>query len=144
MTTSLLPDFPDIEEVLMAFCDSLVVQRPFSAGSLHLVGRTYTVWPDLEGAEYPLLRVERIGGPTTRLKDYPRFDLEVLAPGTEGKFYLRQIETELFSYPGAVAVDSQVVKFENVSVPTSIRRLPWEDDRVRRYAATYQITVSRS
>lgn len=129
----LLTDFPDIEHVLFAIIDRDVPD---------LEGKSSTELPN--GQVMPRVRVARIGGRQHRLKDYPVVDIEVFAPGATGKLLAAAINTALYSYPGGVAVDSKFVKVEDVQTRASFARRPWEDDLVRRYGATYQLTVSRS
>jgi hypothetical protein len=127
-----LPPFPDIERVLMSLIDRDVDGMNEKSG---------TELPD--GLDVPFARVARVGGRRNRLKDYPWVDIEVFATGTDGKSILEDIEAALFGYPGAVAVGERFVKIEDVQVRAALHRRPWEDDRVRRYAATYQLRVSR-
>jgi hypothetical protein len=129
----LLSDFPDIEHVLFAIIDRDVPD---------LEGKSGTEIPKAQ--EMPYVRVARIGGRQVRLKDYPVVDIEVFAAGAAGKLLAAAINTALYSYPGGVAVDSMFVTVEDVQVRASLARRPWEDDLVRRYGATYQLTVSRS
>lgn len=125
--------FPDVELAVMALLD-----RDLPA----LAEKSRTEWPS--PLEYPAIRIERLPGRRNRLNDYPWVDIEVLADGTSGKLVLEGIDTLLASYPRGVAVGDRFVKLELVQVVTSPRRLPWSDDRVRRYAATYQLRTTRS
>lgn len=128
-----LTNFPDIEKVMFALLDR---------GVPALAGKSGTELPDAQ--VMPYVRVHRIGGRRNRLKDYPWVDVEVFAVGVAGKSLLEDIETALFGYPEGVAVGSKFVKVEDVQVRASLDRRPWDDDSVRRYGATYQLTVSRS
>jgi hypothetical protein len=128
-----LPSFPDIEKVVMALLDRDVPELAEKSG---------TELPDSQAMPYA--RVARIGGRRNRLKDYPIVDIEVFAEGTAGKSLVEAIDVALFQYPDGVAVGTKFVKIEDVQVRSSLARRPWEDDRVRRYGVTYQLTVSRS
>lgn len=128
-----LKPFADIELAIMALLDRDVPEIASKSG---------TSWPS--PFTYPCVRVERLPGRRTRLNDYPWVDIEVLDEGAKGKLVLEAIDTALASYPGGVAVGTGFVKLELVDVPTPPRRLPWSDDRVRRYAATYQLRARRS
>lgn len=132
----LLVPFPDIELVLFALLDR---DLPSELG---LAGKSGTELPDAQ--EMPYIRVHRVGGQRNRLKDYPWVDIEVFAVGKAGKSLSEAIEVALSSYPSGVAVGSKFVKVEDVQVRASLARRPWDDDSVRRYGATYQLTVSRS
>jgi hypothetical protein len=124
---------PDVEEAVMAFLD-----RDVPA----IAEKSRTEWPS--PLEYPAVRIERLPGRRNRLNDYPWVDIEVLDEGVNGKLLLEAIDTALASYPRGVAVGDRFVKLELVQVITGPRRLPWSDDRVRRYAATYQLRTTRS
>lgn len=92
----------------------------------------------------PFVRVERIGGPRTRLNDHPLVDIDVLArTRDDARSLAERISTLLFSYPGMVVVGSRGVKFDSVDNPRTPARVPFDDDTVRRYGATYQISVRR-
>jgi hypothetical protein len=130
---ALLQPFVDVEKWMMALIDRDVPELNEKSG---------TEWPD--DLATPFVRLERLPGRRNRLKDYPWVDVEVLAPGVQGKMLLEAIDTALFSYPGGVAVGDRFVKLEDISVITGPRRLPWDDDGVRRYAATYQLRLSRA
>lgn len=125
--------FPDVEKAVMAFLDRDVPEIDQKSG---------TEWPS--PLTYPAVKIERLPGRRNRLNDYPWVDIEVLDQGTAGKLVLEAIDTALASYPRGVAVGDRFVKLELVQVITSPRRLPWSDDRVRRYAATYQLRTTRS
>jgi hypothetical protein len=96
------------------------------------------------GQSMPYVRVARLGGRRNRLKDYPWVDIEIFAVGSAGKSLMEDLDAILSSYPGGVAVGSKFVKIEDVQVRAGLARRPWSDDSVRRYGATYQLTVSRS
>jgi hypothetical protein len=128
-----LKTFPNIEHVVFELIDR---------GVPALAGQSGIELPDAQ--DLPYVRVHRIGGPRRRLKDYPWVDVEVFAVGIQGQSLLESIEAALFGYPRGVAVDSKFVKVEDVQVRASLARRPWNDDSVRRYGATYQLTVSRS
>jgi hypothetical protein len=130
---SALKPFPDIEKFVMALIDRDVPELTDKSGTELPVGLAV-----------PYARVERLPGRRNRLVDYPWVDVEVFATGTAGKLLLEAIDVAFSSYPSGVAVGDRFVKLEDVSVITGPRRLPWDDDRVRRYAATYQLRVSRS
>lgn len=130
----LLTKFPDIELTIMA-----VLDRDISA----LTNKSGTELP--KNDPLPYARVKRVpAGRRTRLKDYPWVDIEVFAVGVAGKSLMEDIDAALFGYPEGVAVGDQFVKIEDVQVRAGLGQRPWTDDRVRRYGATYQLTVSRS
>ena len=126
-----LRPYIDIEKAVMALLD-----RDVPA----LTGKSGTELPD--GLAVPYARIERLPGRRALLIDHPVVDIDVFAVGTGGKLLQDDIEAALSSYPKGVAVGDRFVKLELVS-STGPRRLPWSDDRVRRYAATYQLRARR-
>jgi len=130
----LLTKFPNIELAVMAILDRDIVA---------LTNKSGTELP--KNQPLPYVRVFRVpGGRRNRLKDYPWVDIEVFAEGATGKSLMEDIDAVIFGYPEGVAVGDQFVKIEDVQVRASLGQRPWTDDRVRRYGATYQLTVSRS
>jgi len=128
-----LKTFPDIEAVI-----KVLVERDMEG----MDGKVGTELPS--GQSMPYVRVARLGGRRNRLKDYPWVDIEIFAVGSAGKSLMEDLDVILSSYPGGVAVGSKFVKIEDVQVRAGLARRPWGDDSVRRYGATYQLTVSRS
>jgi hypothetical protein len=129
---ALLKPYVDIEKAMMALLDRDLPE---------LSERSGTELPD-DLTDLPYARIERLPGRRSLLVDAPVVDVDVFAVGTAGKSLQEAIEAVLASYPRGVAVGDRFVKLELVS-STGPRRLPWSDDRVRRYAATYQLRARR-
>lgn len=128
-----LKPFVDIEKAVMALLDRDVEL---------LAGKSGTELPPITNATFPYARIQRLPGRRSLLVDRPVVDIDVFAVGTAGKSLQEDIEAALASYPRGVAVGDRFVKLELVS-SMGPRRLPWSDDRVRRYAATYQLRARR-
>lgn len=134
-----LPDFPNIED---AVYKTLERDLPGYEDDDPRMGSEF---PDQITEELlPFIRVERIGGARMRLSDHPIVDIDVLAKTRgEARLVSEAISSLLFRYPGMVVVGTRGVKFDSVECLRSPTRAPYDDDTVRRYGATYQISVRR-
>jgi hypothetical protein len=133
--------YPDTEEALM---DLIVFWYPELAtdpadASLFHVGAN---WPDVPDilAMLPLVRVRNIGGNDDRITDHPLIDVDVLhLTFNQARDLARGIQGRLLGYPhrvGSVVIDK---------VRTAMRPhdVPWDDDRVSRFYASYQLDARR-
>jgi hypothetical protein len=121
-----------------------------------------TAWPDVEGvvitdllalagvndagtetpadldAQLPFVRVMRRGGPTDRLNDRPRLDIDVFAATRSAGVPLAlEIVRHLMDDYSVSAVD----RFECEAGPAE---LPWSDGAVRRWGMTFQAVARRT
>lgn len=100
------------------------------------------------GIEYPdtpttFVRVDKLGGPREKLRDYPVIDLEVVAPSYgEASALIESIDAWFTSYPHSIATPTGVVVLDSVLVTRSPVEIPW-DGPGRRLAATYSLTLRR-
>lgn len=119
--------FLDIQRVLV---DGLEVL----AGA----GRTGIETPvDLLGA-MPFVRVLRVGGPSDRLNDFATVDIDVFAATyTASELLAEQIRQYLVGPPPGLAV------LDRVNCDIAPRELPWADNNVRRFNATYGVVSRR-
>ena len=99
---------------------------------------------------FPYCRIERIGGSSERWNDYPLVDVEWFARPTgelgarpEAKRLSGRSASILLGYPRSVTVNSQQVVLDRAYQTRSPIALPWEDQYVRRFGATYQLSVRR-
>lgn len=129
MTT--LKPFPDIHKVLfIAFADE------FELDTAQL-GNAYPDTPTT------FVRVDKIGGPREKLRDYPLVDIEVVAPTyDQASALIESIDAWFTSYPHSIATPSGVVVLDSVIVTRSPTELPW-DGPGRRLAATYSLVLRR-
>ena len=101
---------------------------------------------DLDDVEtsLPYFRAEVIGGSGGRLQRASLVDVEHFA----GTYRAAKMQAEAFSayllgYPRSVTVDERLVVLDMVVETRPPVELPWDDSRIRRFAATYQISVRR-
>lgn len=130
--------FPDIENVLRA-----LLLRDFAANlpSESRVGTDFIV--DFTD-RLPYIRLERVGGSSVPLNDYPLVDVEFFDDTTADlKSLSADVHTYLLGYPHTVELGSRRITLDTVGVTVAPRRLPWADENIRRFAATYQFSVRR-
>lgn len=134
---NILAPFPDTEEAL-----ALLIEQWRDADSLPALEVGGDLPVDLASGSYVFL--ERIGGSRTRLNDYPTVDVEVFAPGRAAARSLSEsIDALILGYPHGVTVGSEKVVIDAAASLRTPTLLPWEDSRVKRYGATYQLSVRR-
>lgn len=130
--------FPSIEEVVRELL-LRELDDAFTDGTQ--IGVEYPA--DL-ASRLPYAAIERIGGPRTRLNDYPLLDVEVFASSrTQAESLSERIDALLLGYPHSVMVGTRHVAIDSVTPLTTPRRIPWDDANVRRFGATYQFSVRR-
>ncbi len=119
--------FPDVQRLLVDDLEAL-------AGA----GHTGVQTPADLAVVLPFVRVLRVGGGSGRLNDYPVLDIDVFASTyTEGELLAEQVRQRLVGPPpAAVLLDSAYCE-------TGPHELPWGDDQIRRFGATYTVTVRR-
>lgn len=120
--------FPDVQRLLAA---ALV---PFAGAD----NRTGIETPaDLEG-RLPFVRVRRVGGPSDRLNDYARIEVDVFASTYSiAENLAEDIRQWLCGPPPPLpALDRAVCDL-------GPRELPWGDGTVRRWGAEYELVARR-
>jgi hypothetical protein len=128
---STLKPFPDIHKTLFV---ALAQLTGLNAAQF---GNTYPEQPTV------FVRVDKLGGPRTKLRDYPLVDVEVVAPSwAEASDLIESIDAWFTSYPHSIATPSGVVVLDSVIVTRSPVEIPW-DGPGRRLAATYSLTLRR-
>lgn len=129
MTT--LKPFPNIHKTLF-----IAIAAEFELDDTQL-GNVYPEHPTT------FVRVDKLGGPREKLRDYPLVDIEVVAPTYgEASALIESIDSWLLSYPHSIATPSGVVVLDSAIVTRSPTELPW-DGPGRRLAATYSLTLRR-
>jgi hypothetical protein len=128
-----LKPFPSIEKTLFAlFHDKLAVDN-------QQMGTAYPAGDD----SYTFVRVDKLGGPRSKLRDYPLVDVEAVAPTwAAASELIESIDTLILSYPHSIATPSGVVVLDSVVVTRSPVEIPW-DGPGRRLAATYSLVLRR-
>lgn len=85
------------------------------------------------------VRVTNIGGPRDHLTDSPRVDIDVFAGSRDdARDAAEMIDTALRP---RVRVGSAII--DSVRTVTSPRELPWSNEKIKRYSATYAIGLRR-
>ena len=85
------------------------------------------------------VRVVNLGGPDDGITDSPRIDIDVFASGrTAARDAAEMIRTALRP---RLRVGSAII--DSVRTVTSPRELPWSNEKIKRYSATYAIGLRR-
>jgi hypothetical protein len=133
MSNTLRP-YDDLTDVLFA-----LATRDFP----DVYGGMGTELSDVEAS--PLyLRAEIIGGSGGRLNRVSLVDIEHFAGlYSAGKMQAEAFSAYLLGYPRSVKVGERLVVLDEVVETRPPVELPWDDSPIRRFAATYQISVRR-
>lgn len=134
MTT--LDAFVDIETMLMDWLEATFAELAPDGAVGHVVNIGA---PNVE-ADYPFVRVTRIGGQDDRFTDFSRVDVEVFSPSRSTAYALAEaIRARLLGYP--IPVSGGLI--DRVRTETAPFRAPWADPKTHRYLATYQLSARR-
>ena len=118
--------FPDVEDLLCDFFDDLAETATRSDINLQ--------------QKLPLIVVVRRGGPTGRYNDEPRLDIDTFAP-TRAQARELAVAVQQRLIPGPVRLDGAVL--DRVTNPSGPFELPYADDTVRRFTASYGAVLRR-
>lgn len=133
MSQELRP-YADLTDVLFA-----LAERDFA----DVYGKMGTSLEDVEES-LPFLRAEIIGGSGGRLQRASLVDVEHFADTYRGaKMQAEAFSAYLLGYPRSVSVDERLVVLDMVVETRPPVEMPWDDSSIRRFAATYQISVRR-
>ena len=89
-------------------------------------------------------RAEIIGGSGGRLNRTSLVDIEHFADRySTAKMQAEAFSAYLLGYPRSVKVGERLVVLDEVVETRPPVELPWDDSPIRRFAATYQISVRR-
>jgi hypothetical protein len=126
-----LPPFPDVERV---------VADAFADVATSAAAEVVTVLPaDLQSA-LPIIRVRRLGGGDDRWTDRPRVDVEVYGPSREvAKPLALSLQARLLSFP--IATGHGVI--DRVSTEVGPQEIPYTDQDIRLFPATYRLSLRR-
>lgn len=133
-----LPGVPDYRFPIVArtLAQLLIAQQ------LSTTGRVGSETPADLQTRMPFVRIDRIGGSSDWVNDYAVVDIEVFATtfvdAEQRAEYIRQylVFADLPAIEGYGLLD-------RVECLTGPQELPWADDQVRRFGATYRITSRR-
>jgi hypothetical protein len=137
-TTTLVP-FPSVERALMALILNLETDTPLDPA---WVGGDFAFDP----ATMPwYIRLNQVpGGRGGQLAGDFVIDVEVFGQdylATESVAFA--LDALVLGYPHVVEVDGRKVVLDEVFQNMGPAALPWEDDSVFRFGATYSITIRR-
>ena len=133
MSQTLRP-YDDLTDILFALAD-----RDFEG----TYGGHGTSLNDVED-NLMYLRAEIIGGSGGRLNRYTLMDVEHFADRySTAKMQAEALSAYLLGYPRSVKVGERLVVLDEVVETRPPVELPWDDSPIRRFAATYQISVRR-
>lgn len=127
--------YPDIENVLID-----LLERLFPALAPTDVRHVDTETPaDLQGA-LPFVRVMLVTGADDGLTDRSVVDIDVFANSRDTAYaWSTDIRSSLTGSPHRVGSDV----IDRVVTEEKPRQLPWADESVRRFGATYRISARR-
>lgn len=99
-----------------------------------------TVTPPNLGASLPFVRIVRIGGAGTRFIDTARIDVDAFAATRSSAYSLAEsCRQRLINVPHVVAAG----RIDSVITDSGPHEIPWGDPAVRRFTASYTLTVRR-
>lgn len=125
--------FPDIERVVMDLLAS------FKLGTVATANIQTETPIDLE-TRLPFILVVAGTGDDDGLTDYPLVDVEVFAPTRAMAYALAEdIRARLLEAPHRV--NGVIIDFVRTTIRP--RRLPWANEQIRRFAATYRFSARR-
>lgn len=129
--------FPDIEAALLDWLKATFPELADADGKVDLHVGSEPPGPSLD-ARLPFVVVARVGGPDDFHTDYPVVDIDVFGAGRRQAYDLAEgVRTALLAKPqvGGVTIDT-------VRTRTFMRR-PWDNPKIRRWGATYELSARR-
>jgi hypothetical protein len=125
-----LASFPDIETAIMDLLEDLV--------GTDSIGTSTT--PDL-GNLLPFIRVTRFGGADDRITDTARVDIDVFGATRPDAYPLAEtVRQRMLAAPHTV----NGVVIGTVTTDAAPTEVPWDDQLIRRWTASYQVKARRS
>ena len=132
--STVLGQFPDTE-------DQLIKGLAAYLGAQSVVRNTTDDLTKTIAAGKTLVRVERIGGPRSSFEDRPLLQIDSFgATRTLGYALSEQIDQFMLATP--IRLSAAII--DTVSVSVAPRRVPWDNDNIRRFSASYRATLRRN
>lgn len=126
-----LAAFPDVEELLLDALGDLVVDPSTQIGT--------STPPDLAD-HLPFIRVTRFGGSDDRIRDLARIDVDTFGPTRAvAQPLAEQVRQRLLSWP-LVVTGGVIDRAETLTAPAEV---PWDNQQIRRWTASYTVTCRR-
>lgn len=126
-----LPPFPNPERILVADLVVLVGGDPLRVGAV--------TPPDLQD-HVPFVKVQRIGGPSDSVNDFPFVTVEIYAATVAEATDLAEAIRARLAADHIRNVHGQIDRSVCTSAHTE---LPWADPNLRRISTTYRCTLRR-
>lgn len=131
--------FPDIEAAVLDWLKAEFAILADEAGEVDT-----HVGADMPGvsleSRLPFVWARRTGGADRFFSDYPVVDIDVFGSTRRAAYDLSEsIRAKLLAAPvlaGGVVIDTATTR-------TSPIRLPWDNEKVRRWGATYELSARR-
>ncbi len=133
----ILAPYPDVAEAVMDLCIQWFPALETRPGGDFRVGR---VFPDNVQSRLPFVRMADIGGNDDGITDIPLIDIDVFHDSfSHARDLAKGIQARLLGYPHIIG--STVI--DRVRTAMRPHDVPWDDDRVHRFYASYQISARR-
>lgn len=131
--------FADIEAALLDWAKSQFSELVDDPGKVDTHVGAEMPGPSL-AERMPFAWIRRTGGSDLFLTDYPVVDIDIFGRTRRDAYDLAEsIRVRLLATPvlaGGVVIDTATTR-------TSPTRLPWDNENVRRWGATYELSVRR-
>lgn len=131
--STILGQFPDTE-------DQLIKGLAAHLGSNVVVRNTTDDLTKTIAAGKTLARVERIGGPRSSFEDRPLLQIDSFG-ATRALGYALSEQIDQFMLATPIRLSAAII--DTVSVSVAPRRVPWDNDNIRRFSASYRATLRR-
>lgn len=130
-------DYPDQTEAVMDLCVRWYPELATKPGGDFRTGRVFP--PDLI-SKLPYVRVRDIGGNDDGLTDVPLIDVDVFHRTFDlARAMAKGIQTRLLAVPHLI----NGVVIDQVNTAMRPHDVPWDDERIARFYASYQVGARR-
>lgn len=124
---------------------ALVLSKPAPDGVVLPAASSFGEYPGLAlTTKMPYVSVEVLDGAQSFLEDEPLIELNAFtASWSVSESLLNHISLTLMGYPRSVTLGSRRFIIDSARVIQRPRREDWDDDKVRRMSAIYQLSIRR-
>lgn len=137
MSSRILKPYPDVVEAIADLCILWFPELATRPGGDFRVGR---VFPDNIQNKLPFVRMADIGGNDDGLTDIPLIDIDVFHKTfVQARDLSKGIQARLLGYPHVIGT----TVIDRVRTAMRPHDVPWDDDRVKRFYSSYQISARR-
>lgn len=138
--TSILAPFKNIEQAVLDL--AIVTMSDRIPDATHTGTKTPATLADV----LEFVRCRRVGGQDDRVTDFGVYDVDYFAPTYDaGERGAKILQGVLLGYPHRVGGTNGAggVVIDYVFTERSPVELPWENEAIRRFGATYQLSARR-